>query len=143
VATRRHLPQVVRIATVLVFIAVALLVVRLVGETRKSKDPEVAEPTAAAASVSDVIANAQTADVVAVRGFVFDGGGTGPRLCARRKPTTPPLCLGPFLDLSGLPPGLPFRNGRALGRPIRWVDQPVTLYGHVTGTAMAVTDVAR
>jgi hypothetical protein len=143
---RDRLPHIMRIATIAVFAVAIVMVIRLafVGDD-SSKEPEVAEPVAGSVTVADAISGGHKADAtLAVRGFLFEGGGTGVRLCPRRKPTKPPVCLGPYLDVYELDVhGLPFKSGTFLGRRVRWLDQPVTVYGKVLGTALTADSVSR
>ena len=141
-----RVPHILRAATFAVFALAIALVIRLAFVGGDSSDkPEVAELAGGAVSVPEAISGRHAADkTLAVRGFLFDGGGTGVRLCPRRKPTKPPVCLGPYLDVYGLDlHGLPLKSGKAFGRTLRWLDDPVTVYGKVLGTALTADSVSR
>jgi hypothetical protein len=139
---RRLGPNLLRGLTIAVFVVAALLALRL-GLDDGKPTPETVEKPPGGYTVRDIITY-QPTGTVAVRGYFFDGGGTGARLCDRRRPSKPPFCLGPFLDLTGVDESrLPLKHGKSLNQPLRWVEEPVTLYGTVLGTAMTVTDVAR
>ena len=142
---RRPVAHALRIATVVVFTAVALLgVFLLVRGSDPPKKPEIASSTAGAMSVNDAVNFQQSTDPVSVRGYLFDGGGTGTRLCYRRIPSKPPMCKGPYLDLRGVDKrSMTFRTGKSLGRPVRWVDAPVVVFGHLDGTGMDVQEISR
>lgn len=137
----RTVANLVRALTVAVFVAVAVLAVRVFDP----KDPEsVPTPKAGELAVANAINGAETGPVV-VRGHVFDGpGGLGLRLCHGRRNTSPPLCLGPFLDLDGVNAGsFSFERGDTDDGEVRWVQEPLALRGTIDGTRLAVSEVLR
>jgi hypothetical protein len=141
---RRSTAVALRIATVLVFLAVAVVAVRrFTGDDGRSA-VTVPGPRSGELAVDQAIAAAPLRPVV-VRGYVFDGpGGLGLRLCHGRQNTSPPLCLGPYLDLDGVNEGsFGFRTGRAEAGVVKWVDEPLSLRGTVNGTRIAVAQVLR
>lgn len=137
----RTAANLVRVLTIGVFVVVAVLVVRLFNPG----DPEsVQAPRAGELAVANAINGAETGPVV-VRGHVFDGpGGLGLRICQGRRNTSPPLCLGPFLDLDGVNEGsFSFQRGDTDDGEVRWVEEPLALRGTINGTRIAVSEVLR
>lgn len=134
--------QVLRIVTVAVFAAVAVLAVRLVLRAGDAEPTTVAEPRQGELAVDLAIARAPTQPVI-VRGYVFDGpGGLGLRLCNGRQNLSPPLCLGPYLDLDGVNEGsFSLETGQAEAGRVRWVDGPLSLRGSIVGTRMTVAQI--
>ncbi|HVF32144.1 MAG TPA: hypothetical protein VM933_03805 [Acidimicrobiales bacterium] len=137
---RLPVARALRVLTVVVFVAVAAIALRtfLPREERTIADPRGGELNVEAAINGP-------SGVVIVRGHVFAGpGGLGLRLCQGRESTSPPACLGPFVDLDGVNEGnFSFESGRAPEGRVRWVEDPLALRGTIEGTRMRVTEVLR
>jgi hypothetical protein len=133
--------RLLRALTVIVFVVAGVLAYQAFrGEDTK---PEVAELGASERTVPQAMATPGTAPLT-VRGYVFDGGGTGLRLCSGRIRHDPPRCQGPFLDLYGVDRGMfDLEQGRDLGRTVYWSSEPIALYGTLIGTRMDVTQIFR
>lgn len=125
-----------RLATIAVFVAVGVLAIRTLHPSPRERP---AKPRPSEYDVATAI-NGPAAEV-AVRGFVFDGpGGQGLRLCQGLRNSTPPSCIGPYLDLDGVDAGnFSFRFGRTKVGPVRWVEEPVAIRGSVEGTKFRVS----
>jgi hypothetical protein len=137
----RTVANVLRVATIVVFAAVAVLAYR----TFTPSEPiTVPEPRAGELPVDRAISVAVDRPL-SVRGYVFDGpGGLGLRLCHGRKNTSPPGCRGPFLDLDRVNRGsFDLRSGTTDDGTVRWTGDPLTLRGTILGTRMTVTEVLR
>jgi hypothetical protein len=136
------LARALRVLTVVVFGLVAVLAFRAVRD-RQTRPPERAQTSSTERTVPQAMATLGTAPLT-VRGFVFDGGGTGLRMCAGRIRHSPPRCLGPFLDLYGTDRGFfDMARGTDLGRTVWWSKEAVALYGTVVGTRMDVAQIFR
>ncbi len=132
--------QVLRAATILVFVAIAVVGYRTLNPKEEFDE---AERRSGEIDVVQAL-NVPPEPAVAVRGFVFDGPeGFGLRLCQARENKDSPRCVGPFVDLEGVDRGsFEFRSGRSeQGRPMWWSPKPVTLVGTVSGTRMNVQQV--
>jgi hypothetical protein len=78
---------------------------------------------------------------VSVRGYVMSGP-YGLRLCRGLKGSSPPDCLGPWLELDGVNEGsFSLKSGRRGSTTVSWGPQPVSLLGRVSGAHMAVDHV--
>lgn len=133
--------RLLRAVTIAVFVAVLVAAGALAYRTFTPGEPEsVPAPAGDELNVADAINRSDTGAVV-VRGHVFDGpGGLGLRLCHGRQNTSPPLCLGPFLDLDGVNEGsFSFEEGETDDGEVRWVEEPLALRGTIEGTRMNVT----
>lgn len=132
--------RILRALTVVVFGAVVVL-----GFRTLNPPPErsIAEVRGGELNVSAAING--PAGVVTVRGYVFSGpGGSGLRLCQGREASSPPECLGPFLDLDGVNEGSFSLEAKQTGDgDARWVEEPIALRGTVLGTRMTVTEILR
>ncbi|MGI8792092.1 MAG: hypothetical protein ACR2H3_02760 [Acidimicrobiales bacterium] len=137
--------KIVRALTVAAFAAVVvaggLFVVRVLDTEPEAKPAEVGDGEL---NVSRAIDVAQE-DRLAVRGFVFDGpGGLGLRLCNGIQKKSPPLCLGPYLDLERIDrESFGLKKARTDDGDVHYPGQPVTLLGVVHGTVMSVEQVLR
>lgn len=127
-----------RVLTAVVFVVVAVVAVRTFSP---KEERSIAEPRGGELQVRDAINGPP--GVVVVRGHVFSGpGGLGLRLCHGRESTSPPACLGPYVDLDGVNEGsFSFESGQAPGGRVRWVEDPLALRGTIEGTRMRVTEV--
>jgi hypothetical protein len=126
---------------VLVFVLVGVLGYRAMRVVRRG--PEQPKLRSSERSVPQAMATTGTA-LITVRGYVFDGGGTGLRLCTGRVRHDPPRCLGPFLDLYGVDRGsFDMKSGRDLSRTVYWSADTVGLYGTVLGSRMDVVQIFR
>ena len=132
--------RILRVLTVVVFGAVVVLAFRTFNPP---EERSIAEPRRGEVDVETAING--PSGVVVVRGHVFSGpGGFGLRLCHGRKTTSPPSCLGPFVDLDGVNEGnFSFESGRSDAGRVQWVDEPIALRGTVEGTRMRVSEVLR
>jgi hypothetical protein len=82
-------------------------------------------------------------DQVTVRGYVMSGP-YGLRLCRGLKVTSPPNCVGPWLDLENVNEGsFSLRSGGRGGTRVRWNPDPVSLLGRVSGSRLAVDQVVQ
>jgi hypothetical protein len=131
--------QLLRALTVLVFVVAGVLFVRLVmpGDAISEVEPRQGE-----LDVADAIAVAGQRPE-AVRGYVFKGpGGLGLRLCDGKRNGSPPLCVGPFLELYQVDEGaFGMKTGKTKDGEVRWVNDPLTIRGTIVGTAMTVSEV--
>lgn len=137
--------RVLRVLTIAVFVGVLVAAGNLAYRAFAPGEPEsVATPAGGELNVADAIDGPETG-VLVVRGHVFDGpGGLGLRLCHGRQNTSPPLCLGPFLDLDGVNEGsFSFEEETTDEGEVRWVEEPLALRGTIEGTRMNVTEVLR
>lgn len=135
--------KVLRVATVVVFVLVAVLAYRAVRQVQKGDGPEGAKPKGAELTVPQAMASVATTPI-SVRGYVFDGGGTGLRICNGREGTRPPHCVGPFIDLYGVDrSSFALSKGTYLGRTLYWSDDSVAVYGLVEGSRMNVEQIFR
>lgn len=139
--------RLLRALTIAVFVAVLVVAGTLAYRTLTPGEPQsVATPAADELNVAEAI-NGPDTGVVIVRGHVFDGpGGLGLRLCHGRQNTSPPLCLGPFLDLDGVNEGsFSFEEAKLDdGGEVRWVEEPMALRGTVhDGTRLQVGQILR
>ena len=132
--------KVLRLLTIAVFAAVAVLAFRVLTPEDAATD---AEPRSGELDVQHAI-NGPYAPVT-VRGYVFLGpGGMGLRLCQARRNSSPPACIGPFVDLDGVNEGsFAFESGKTDDGEVRWVEDPIALRGTLEGTRMRVTEVLR
>src|SRR5688572_20726670 len=94
-------PATARILRVLTFVVFAGVVVLAFRTLNPPDERSIAEPRRGEVTVEAAING--SSGVVVIRGHVFSGpGGQGLRLCQGRKTTSPPGCLGPFVDLDGV-----------------------------------------
>lgn len=136
--------RVLRVATFvafgLVLVAGSAFVYRIL-----SADPpaKTAEPRSGELSVTRAIDIAGR-EPLAVRGYVFAGpGGLGLRLCNGVQATSPPRCLGPYLDLERVNEGS-FDLAEAEtddGPMLHPKGRAVTLRGTILGTVMDVEQI--
>ena len=135
----RRVANIVRVATLVMFAIAAVLALRILNPGEPTSTPE---PKASELQVDRAIAVAGR-EPLTVRGYVFDGpGGFGLRLCNGRENTSPPRCLGPFLDLDGVNDGsFTLRSGTTDDGPVRWTEAPLALRGTILGTRMRVTQI--
>jgi hypothetical protein len=92
-----------------------------------------------AAVVPRTTANAGKA--ISVRGYVFNSP-YGLRLCKGKRSSSPPSCVGPWLDLTGVDRGsFNLKSARVGGQTVLWLDEPVSLRGQVDGPHMTVEQV--
>lgn len=133
--------KVVRVLTILVFIGVVALAVRAFNPEEPNS---VTAPGKFEIDVAHAINGFEDRSVT-VRGDVFVGpGGLGLRLCQGRQNTSPPTCLGPFLDLDGVNEGsFALEKGTTKAGPVRFTEESLALRGTVTGTRLAVSEVLR
>lgn len=135
------MPMGVRILWSAIAAAVLLLIVQVAFALRGPGDDGLVHPKAGELTVSAAIGRSPTRPVT-VRGFVFMRRGFPPQLCSGRKPSSPPRCIGPFIDLSGLDESrLDLRRGTDGDVPVAWSDGTVALLGTMNGSAMAVTEI--
>jgi hypothetical protein len=137
----RAVANAVRVATFVVFAAVAVLAYRTFNPPPAESVPT---PRAGEVPVDQAISIATDRPLV-VRGTVFDGpGGLGLRLCRGKRNTSPPRCIGPFLDLHGVDEGsFPLESASSEDGEVRWMDEPVALRGSILGTRMDVSEILR
>ena len=133
--------QALRALTIVVFVAVAVVGWRTCNPQEAQTIPE---PRAGELPVDQAI-NVAVDKPLLVRGYVFDGpGGLGLRLCNGRRNTSPPLCLGPFVDLDRVNEGsFSLESGETDDGTVQWMDDPITLRGPILGTRMTVTEILR
>jgi hypothetical protein len=131
--------QILRAATILVFIAAGVLFVRMVVPQDAAEE---VEPRQGELDVADAISVAGQKPL-AVRGYVFKGpGGLGLRLCDGKQNGSPPRCLGPFVDLYQVDEGsFGMKSAKTDDGEVKWVPDPLTIRGTIVGTAMTVSEV--
>ena len=135
--------RLLRAATIAVFVAAAIAALGLVRASREHNGVDQIKPDPSAIDVQRAVTLHAQGDV-AVRGFLFDYPGIGTRLCYKRRQGSPPFCSGTFVDLYGAKlDGLPFKQGKVRTVRVRWVEQPVTVYGSLLGTALTVSQLSR
>ncbi len=128
-----------RALTVVVFLAVAFFAFRLfTPEAPQTID----EPKAGEIDVAKAI-NGFEDRPVTIRGHVFVGpGGLGLRLCQGRQNTSPPRCLGPFVDLDGVNEGsFSFDTAKTKDGEIKYGEGAIGLRGTVNGTRFSVSEI--
>lgn len=133
------LAHVVRTATIVAFLVVAFLAVRLV--TAGDDKPFYEHPTFRNDELPVFNALAlETGDPVVIRGFVFEGPGARElRLCNARTRDDPPGCLGPFLSLEGVDRGsFAMEEGRTDEGGVLYSPDSVALRGTLIGSLMKV-----
>lgn len=137
----RRTANLVRVATVVMFAVAAVLAYRILNPGDPTSTPKA---SGAELQVDRAIAVAGR-EPLTVRGYVFDGpGGFGLRLCNGRENTSPPRCLGPFLDLDGVNEGsFALRSGETKDGEVRWTEDPLALRGTILGTRMTVSQIYR
>ncbi|HUP87546.1 MAG TPA: hypothetical protein VM143_17975 [Acidimicrobiales bacterium] len=130
-----------RLLTIGVFVAVALVAYRTFNPPAPSS---VVAPQRGERNVADAI-NAADPGPIVVRGHVFLGpGGMGLRICQGRVNSSPPRCLGPFLDLDRVNEGsFALRSGKAKEGVVKWVEEPIAMRGTTVGTRMTVLELLR
>jgi hypothetical protein len=130
-----------RVLQVLTVVAVAVCVVlaiRLLNQPSAVKQAKLGEGTI---GVAEAIGRAQGKEV-AVTGFLMEGPGWPMRLCSALRRGSPPGCVGPFLYVEALDPNaFNMKKGSDDGRPVRWVGDPVTLLGRLSGTELEARQV--
>lgn len=129
--------RVLRLLTLLTFLAAGLLAVRflLPNDERGREEPRTEQGEF---TVGDAIALAP--ETAVVRGYVFSGPGHRElRLCHAREGGTPPRCLGPFLSLYGINEGaFALRAGDTEEGRVLFSPEPVAVSGGLSGTALDV-----
>ena len=130
-----------RALVVVVFVAVGVVAYRTLNPPAPVQEPE---SQGGELRVRDAL-NVAGTEPVGVRGYVFDGGGYGLRLCDTRHRGDPPRCRAPYLDLYGVEAErFDLEEGTdRTGLPVRWSKEPVAVYGTVLGTRMDVSQVLR
>lgn len=133
--------NILRVATLVMFAIAAVLAFRILNPGDPTSTPT---PSGAEVQVDRAIAVAGR-EPLTVRGYVFDGpGGFGLRLCNGRENTSPPRCLGPFLDLDGVNEGsFTLRSGETKDGRVRWTEESLALRGTILGTRMTVSQIYR
>ncbi len=131
--------KVVRVLTVLVFLAAAVLAFRVFNPEAPQS---IEEPGAGELNVANAI-NGFEDRPVTIRGHVFDGpGGMGLRLCHGRQNTSPPKCLGPFVDLDGVNEGsFSFKTAKTKDGEVKFGKDPIALRGTIVGTRFNVSEI--
>lgn len=133
--------NVLRVATVAVFLVCGLLLFDLLVDRGPEKRPfELPEFQPGELSVGAAI-SLETADPLTLRGFVFLGPGARElRLCMSRTRDHPPRCLGPFVSLEGVDPGsFELHSGDTDDGQVLYSPDDVLLNGSLIGTIMQVS----
>lgn len=135
----RTVANVLRVLTVVVFLAVAFFAFRLF---TPSEPQTIDEPKAGEIDVASAI-NGFEDRPVTIRGEVFVGpGGLGLRLCQGRQNTSPPTCLGPYVDLDGVNEGsFSFRTAKTDGGEVKYGEGSLALRGTIVGTRFNVSEI--
>lgn len=135
----RTVANVLRALTVVVFLAVAFFAFRLF---TPSEPQTIDEPKAGEIDVANAV-NGFEDRPVTIRGHVFIGpGGLGLRLCQGRQNTSPPQCLGPFVDLDGVNEGsFSFETAKTKDGEVKFGEDPIALRGTVNGTRFNVSEI--
>lgn len=127
-------PLVIRIAIFVVLGGVAVaLGMRIMSLLDAPPSTSTAAPRKDELAVAEAIGRQPTKPVI-VRGYVFANDGFPVRVCNGIKRTSPPSCVGPFLELRNLDPSrVPVRQQRddTSGRDVIWSPEPVALLGDV------------
>src|SRR5687767_964772 len=89
--------RVMRIATIAVFVVAAALAVRALTIIDRPDRQEI-EVRRGELSVDEAI-RAPGVGPYTVRGWLFNDGNIGFRLCHARRSGSPPTCIGPFISL--------------------------------------------
>lgn len=132
-STAERAPLVVR---ALIFLVVGGLAValglRVWGLLDRPPSTSTAEVRKDEMPVAEALGRQPTKPVI-VRGYVFAGDGFPVRVCNGIRRTSPPSCIGPFLELRNLDPSrVPVRKQRDdKGRDIIWSPEPVAFLGDV------------
>ena len=130
-----------RVLVVLVFLAVGVVAFRTLNPPAQVQEPH---SQGGELRVRDAL-NVAGTEPIGVRGYVFEGGGYGLRVCDARHRGNPPRCRAPYFDLYGVEPErFDLEEGTdRTGLPVRWTKDSVAVYGSVLGTRMDVTQVLR
>lgn len=135
-------PLIVRIAVFVVVgglaLALALRIKGLLDEPPRTAQPK---PRPGELTVGEALGRQPDKPVV-VRGYVFANDGFPVRVCAGIKRTSPPSCVGPFLELRNLDPSrVPVRQERDdKGRDVIWSPEPVGFLGDVSADRFLVRE---
>lgn len=134
----RH--QLLRVATILVFVAIAVVaVIRFFPDTSRTERPE---ETTGELSVEEAIAVAGQ-EPITVRGFVFKGPESLPlRLCTGIERLDEPECLGPFVTLEGVnEASFDLRMAGKGDEARQYQRTSISILGVLNGTALQVQQI--